>query len=108
EAPQGANPAVALLNQGRVDEVISSLGNHSDAESQNLLARAYYAEDKSDEAIDHASKAVELAPNNALYHLWLGRAYGQKAEKVNVFRQAGLAGKVRGEFEKAVALDGGN
>jgi tetratricopeptide (TPR) repeat protein len=107
-SPQTANPALALLNQGRVDEVISALQGKNDAESHNLMARAYYAEDKTDEAIEHAQKAVELAPNNAAYHLWLGRAYGQKAEKVNVFRQAGMAGKVRDQFQKAVELDGNN
>jgi Tfp pilus assembly protein PilF len=91
-----------------VDEVITSLQGKDDAESHNLKARAYYAEDKTDEAIREAEKAVEMQPNNALYHLWLGRAYGQKAEKVNVFRQAGLAGKVRDQFQKAVELDGNN
>ena len=106
----GADTAstISLLNQGRVDEVLASLQNKDDAESHNLKARAYYAEDKTDEAIREAEKSVELAPSNALYHLWLGRAYGQKAEKVNVFKQAGLAGKVREQFEKAVQLDGNN
>jgi tetratricopeptide (TPR) repeat protein len=111
EPPKGAgvaNPAVAMLAQGRVDEVITSLQGKDDAESHNLKARAYYAEDKTDEAIREAEKSVEMQPNNAVYHLWLGRAYGQKAEKVNVFRQAGLAGKVRDQFQKAVELDGNN
>lgn len=105
DSPQSAT---SLLNQGRVDEIIASLKGKDDAASHNLLARAYYEEDQSDQAIEQANKAVELAPNNAEYHLWLGRAYGQKAEKANVFRQTGLAGKVRDQFEKAVQLDGGN
>ncbi len=88
--------------------MIAALKGKDDAASHNLLARAYYAEDKTDEAIREAEKSVQMAPNNAEYHLWLGRAYGQKAEKVNVFKQAGLAGKVRGEFEKAVQLDPNN
>lgn len=108
DPPKPSNPVLALLNQGRVDEVISSLQSKDDAESHNLKARAYYAEDKSDEAIREAEKSVSLAPNNSAYHLWLGRAYGQKAEKVNVLRQAGMAGKVRDQFERAVALDGNN
>jgi tetratricopeptide (TPR) repeat protein len=108
ETPHHANPALALLNAGRLDEAVASLQKQNDAESHNLLARAYYAEDKTDEAIKEGEKAVEMSPNNAAYHVWLGRAYGQKAEKVNVFRQAGLAGKVREQFEKAVALDGSN
>jgi tetratricopeptide (TPR) repeat protein len=106
--PASNNSPTSLLNQGRVDEVIATLKGKEDAASHNLLARAYYAEDKTDEAISEAEKSVQMAPNNAEYHLWLGRAYGQKAEKVNVFKQAGLAGKVRGEFEKAVQLDPNN
>ena len=88
--------------------MIASLQKQNDAQAHNLMARAYYAEDKTDEAIKEAEKAVTMSPNNAVYHLWLGRIYGQKAEKINVLRQAGMAGKVRGEFEKAVQLDGGN
>jgi tetratricopeptide (TPR) repeat protein len=106
--PQASNSVTSLLNAGRVDEVIAALKGKDDAASHNLLARAYYAEDKTDDAIHEAEKSVEMAPNNAEFHLWLGRAYGQKAEKSNVFKQAGLAGKVRGEFEKAVQLDPNN
>jgi len=108
DSPAASNPAIALLNAGRVDEVISSLQKQNTAEAHILMGRAYYAEDKTDEAIKEGEKAVEMSPNESAYHLWLGRFYGQKAEKVNVMRQAGLAGKVRGEFEKAVALDANN
>ena len=108
DSPNSKKPAIALLNQGRVDEVVASLQGKEDAESHNLKARAYYAEDKSDDAIREAEKSVAMSANNSSYHLWLGRAYGQKAEKVNVLRQAGMAGKVREQFEKSVALDGNN
>src|SRR5262249_56353728 len=37
--------------------------------------------------------------------LWLGRCYGEKAAASSFFTAAGLAKKVRTEFERAVALD---
>jgi tetratricopeptide (TPR) repeat protein len=48
---------------------------------------------------------VKLDPNNSRYHLWLGRIYGEKADSVSFFSAAGLAKKVRNEFETAVRLD---
>jgi tetratricopeptide (TPR) repeat protein len=41
-------------------------------------------------------------PDNGLYHLWLGRIYGEKADRASFLTAAGLAKKVRSEFERAV------
>jgi tetratricopeptide (TPR) repeat protein len=110
---QEPNPAQALLNAGRVDDAIALLQrqlatNKDNAEANNLLARAYYAEDVTDKAIPPGERAVDLAPQNSVYHLWLGRIYGQKAEKANPFSAMGFAKKVRDQFEKAVQLDPNN
>jgi tetratricopeptide (TPR) repeat protein len=100
-----------LLKDGRVDDAISSLNarlaqSAQDAQAYNLLGRAYYAIGKWDEAIRAGEKAAALAPNNAEYHLWLGRAYGLKAENCNaVFCAPSMARKMRGEFERAVQLN---
>jgi tetratricopeptide (TPR) repeat protein len=112
-AAQEPNPAQVLLNAGRVDDVIALLqrqlaANKDNAEANNLLARAYYAEEVTDKAIPPGERAAELAPQNSVYHLWLGRIYGQKAEKVNPFSAMGFAKKVRDQFEKAVQLDPNN
>ncbi|MCU1306840.1 MAG: repeat protein [Acidobacteriaceae bacterium] len=111
--PQEPNPAQSLLSAGRVDDAIALLqrqlaGNKDNAEDQNLLARAYYAEEVTDKAIQAGERAIELAPQNSVYHLWIGRIYGQKAERVMALRAAGFAGKVRDQFEKAVQLDPNN
>jgi tetratricopeptide (TPR) repeat protein len=101
-----------LLKEGRVDDAISTLNSRlassaQDAAAYNLLSRAYYAVGKSDDAIRASEKAVALAPTDAEYHLWLGRAYGQKAEHCNpVFCAPGMARKMRAEFERAVQLNG--
>jgi len=110
---QEPNAAQALLNAGRVDDAIALLQrqlatNKDNAEANNLLARAFYAEEVTDRAIPPGERAVELAPQNSVYHLWLGRIYGQKAEKANPFSAMGFAKKVRDQFEKAVQLDPNN
>lgn len=99
-----------LLAAGRVDDAIRELGGKinsspNDAASHNLLCRAYFAEGNWDRAISACEKAVALEPNNSEYHLWLGRTYGEKADDANFFAAAGLAKRVRTEFERSVALD---
>jgi Tfp pilus assembly protein PilF len=61
--------------------------------------------EKWDAAIEAGEKAVKAAPESSEANLWLGRAYGQKAQRASVFTQIGLAKKCRVSFEKAVALD---
>jgi tetratricopeptide (TPR) repeat protein len=100
-----------LLREGRIDEATAAINQRiqsspNDAEAYNLLARAYFAIEKWDAAIKAGEKSVALAPDQSIYHLWLGRAYGRKAENCNVFCGASMARKMRAEFEKAVALDG--
>jgi tetratricopeptide (TPR) repeat protein len=58
-----------------------------------------------DQAIASAEKAVALDPQNSVYHEWLGRAYGNKAEHAGPFSGLSLAKKTRKEFDTAVHLD---
>jgi len=102
-----------LLSAGRVDEALQALNlrlksSPNDAEAFSLMARSYYALRHWDQAIAAAQKAVALAPNNSGYHLLLGRAYAEKADRSNFMVAAGLAGKIRQEFERAVELDARN
>jgi tetratricopeptide (TPR) repeat protein len=105
-----ADSAKEMLAAGRVDDVITELNGRlsstaSDAESSNLLCRAYFALENWDRAVASCRKAVALAPDNGRYHLWLGRVYGEKADRSNFLSAAGLVGKVREEFERAVQLN---
>ncbi len=109
-AAASAETPPQLLAQGRADEAIAALksrttANPNDAEAWNLLSRAYYRVGLWDPAIEAGKRAVALQPNNAEYHLWLGRQWGLKAENVSFLRAAGAAGNVRREFERAVELD---
>jgi tetratricopeptide (TPR) repeat protein len=102
--------AQRLLSAGRIDDAITSLQasikvTPNDAESYNLLCRAYFTLSNWDAGASACEKAVALAPKNSLYHLWLGRIYGEKADHANFLSAAGLAKKVRAEFEAAARLD---
>ncbi len=106
-------PPKELLAAGHVDESIQVLQGrlaHSagDAEAQNLLCRAYFMLEEWDRGIGACERAVKLEPANSSYHLWLGRIYGEKADRTSFFSAAGMAKKVRAEFERAVELDPAN
>ena len=99
-----------LLTSGHTDQAIQSLQQQiaraaSDAETHNLLCRAYFQLEDWDHAIPSCERAITLDPKNSLYHLWLGRAFGEKADKAGFLSAAGLAKKVHTEFERAVELD---
>src|ERR1022692_4932043 len=95
-----------LLAAGRVDQAVETLEQKIQAsptaEAYNLLCRAHFELDAWDAGIPACEKATSLAPNNGLYHLWLGRIYGEKADRAGFLSAAGLAKKVRAEFERAV------
>ena len=106
-------PVTADLKAGRADAAIARLNlslaaNPEDAEAHNLLCRVYYQEQRWDDAIRECEAAVRLMPSDSEYHLWLGRAYGEKADAIHSIKAYGLAKKVRDEFERAVQLDSTN
>jgi tetratricopeptide (TPR) repeat protein len=97
-----------MLAAGRVDDAITALNgqtssNPRDAESMHLLCRAYFQYEDWDRAESRCKRAIELQPNNSGYHRWLGRIYGQKAERATL--PIGLALKTRDEFHRAAELD---
>jgi tetratricopeptide (TPR) repeat protein len=75
---------------------------------QLLLAKSYLELEEHDPAIKSAEKAVTIDPQNSVYHEWLGRAYGEKADHTSWFSAISLAKKTRKEFETAIQLDGKN
>jgi tetratricopeptide (TPR) repeat protein len=98
-----------LLSAGRVDDAIKSLQKQiqsgPSAQSYNLLCRAYYMLGDWDRGIEACEQASKLNPRAGIYELWLGRAYGEKADRSSKFSAARLAKKVRESFERAVQLD---
>ena len=98
-----------LLAAGRVDEALQILEQQihtaPNAEAYNLLCRAHFELGAWDSGIPFCEKAIVLAPTVGVYHLWMGRIYGEKADRAGFLSAAGLAKKVRSEFERAVQLD---
>jgi Flp pilus assembly protein TadD len=98
------------LAAGRIDEAIAELNGRlsatpADAESSNLLCRAYFALEDWDRAESSCKKAIALDPGNGRYHRWLGHVYGEKADRANIILAASLAGKTRAELKRAVELN---
>lgn len=106
-------PIHAYLDQGRADEAIALLNqklsaNANDANAHNLLCRVYYQEERWPLAVQECEKAVHLAPGNSMFHLWLGRAYGESAEHSSLLTAFNFARKLHAQFETAVQLDPAN
>ena len=78
--------------------------------AQTLIeqGRAALNSGDADKAAEILERAVAQNPNSSEAHETLGEAYGMQAQKASIFRQPGLAGKTKDEFEKAVQLDPNN
>ena len=95
----GAYSAAVATLQGVVAR------NKSNAEAYYMLGRCYYELHDYNAAIAHSEQAIKIEPLSSVYHMWLGRAYGSKADKE---RSLFTARKVKSEFETAVRLNPGN
>lgn len=105
-----ASTAQELLTAGRIDDALRVLSDQiqssaNDAAAQNLLCRAYFMIEDWDNGIPHCERATQLDPKNSMYFDWLGRTYGEKADRSGFLTAAGLAKRVRMAFERAVELD---
>ena len=99
-----------LIASGQVDEAVQVLEQQvrqapNDAAGYNLLCRAYFMMEEWDRGITNCEHARNLDPQNSLHYLWLGRIYGEKADRAGFLSAAGLAKKSRSAFERAVELD---
>ncbi len=106
-------PAERALQQGSAEEATRLLQttltqNPNDAHAHQLLCRVFLSEELADAAIPQCEQAAARQPNDSNNQMWLGRAYGQKAEKAGAFSGLSLAKKVRAAFERAVELDPAN
>ena len=115
-AAQGAVSTAAgvrLFDSGRFAEAKAQLtaaaqANPQDGTAAFYLGRIALAEGDGDAAARWLERATRLEPRNSSYYFWLGNAYGRQALRTSKIRQARLAGRIRGAYEKAVALDPDN
>jgi len=87
---------------------VAAARDQQNGDVQLLLTKSYLELPEHDPAIKSAERAVAIDAQNSVYHEWLGRAYGEKADHANPFSAMSLAKKSRREFEIAVELDAKN
>lgn len=86
--------------------------NPADSYAHQLLCRVYYAEEMPDEAIREcqiasaAEAATRIEASDS--ELWLGRAYGMKAQRAGPIAGFRLARRVQASFMQATDLNPGN
>jgi len=76
-----------------------------DAAVYALMGRNYYMQGEYKKATEVLEKAVAGDPASSEYALWLGRAYGRRAETSSPFTAPGNASRARQCFEKAAQLN---
>lgn len=113
EVRDGLDSAQSALSQGRADDALRTLDtvlqqNSENAAAWNLQCRVYFAQGHWDDAIASCQRGVQIAADNSDYHLWLGRAYGEKASRSALVTAYQMAKRTHSEFEVAVALDANN
>ncbi len=107
--PEGTlDRAIDLFGKGEYRKAGDLLSTADDspiasAEIKFWLGRSFLKLREWDEAVQQFEKAVQMEPSRAEYHLWLGRAYGARAE--NSFIGFTDARRVIREFKKASELD---
>ena len=83
----------------------ATIDRETGARASYLAGCRLLAEQKWGPAGKEFEKAVKAEPDVAIFRFWFGRATGEQAQRANPIRQPGLARRVKGEFEKAAALD---
>jgi Flp pilus assembly protein TadD len=76
-----------------------------DAAGYLLSGKNYFMLGDYKKAIEFLDKALAISPANSEYELWLGRAWGRRAETSGWLTAGIHASKARQCFEKAVAWD---
>jgi tetratricopeptide (TPR) repeat protein len=102
--------ANAALQAGEADKALSLLSSLPPAGpdlamGHNLICRVRYTLAQWDAAAPECEQAAQLDPQNSDFHLWLGRALGEKASRASFLTAFSLAKRTRAEFEEAVRLN---
>jgi Flp pilus assembly protein TadD len=76
-----------------------------DADAYLLTGKNYFMSGDYRKAIEFFERALAISPASSEYELWLGRAWGRRAETGSWLMATSHASRARQCFEKAVALD---
>ena len=96
-----------LYNSTNFEESLKVLQSipSKDGPVYELMGRNYFMQSDFKRATDVLEKAVAWDPSNAEYMLWLGRAWGRRAETSGPFTAPVYASKARQCFEKSVQIN---
>lgn len=100
--------ARAHFERAEYREAVALLRPSPDARNADalfLLGRSYYQLGEYKKAVEALETAAEVRPDDSGIRLWLGRAWGRRAETSNMLVAPSQASKARQCFERAVALD---
>jgi tetratricopeptide (TPR) repeat protein len=99
--------ALALYGETRYEEALKVLDGlpSKDVAAWALTGKIHYGLGAFKKAAEALEKAAGGDSRNSSFHLWLGRAYGRRAETSSFLTAPGLASKARRSFERAVELD---
>jgi len=97
------------LQAGQADAALALLQSRpSSAEVHNLRCRVLFTLEQWDAAESECEQAVNLESQDSDFHMWLGRALGEKADHAWFGSAFSLAKRARMEFEEAVRLNSQN
>jgi tetratricopeptide (TPR) repeat protein len=100
----------AALQAGEADRALGLLkglgpSDAGSAEARNLECRVRFTLEQWDVAASLCEEAVRLDGQNSSYHLWLGRALGEKANRASFLSAFSLGKRVQAEFAEAARLN---
>jgi len=103
----------AALQAGEADKALLLLkslpsSDAGQADAHNLECRVRIMLAQWNAASDQCQEAVRMDGQNSDYHMWLGRALGEKADRASFLTAYSLAKRVRSEFEESVRLNPAN
>ncbi|HUQ91590.1 MAG TPA: tetratricopeptide repeat protein [Bryobacteraceae bacterium] len=94
-----------LYQSTRYELAIQALKEATDRDSLLLAGQSWFMLGEFKNATEILERAVSANPSSSNLHLWLGKAYGRRAETSSPFLAPKYASKARQHFEKAVELD---
>ncbi|MGC8759371.1 MAG: tetratricopeptide repeat protein [Bryobacteraceae bacterium] len=103
--------ARVLYERAEYRQALELLKNSPEGRSPEglwLVGRAWYQLGAYKKAVEALEKLVQARPQDSNAWLWLGRAWGRRAETSNMLVAPSYASRSRQCFEKAVALNPGN
>jgi tetratricopeptide (TPR) repeat protein len=85
-------------------KILLSIPN-KDADALQLMGQDYFMLAEYKKSTETLEKAVALGNASSELYMWLGRAYGRRAETAGPFTASGYASRARKMFEKSVEMD---